>query len=91
MSNYATKKKLDHAKGADTSSLAAKKDFIALKAEVDKLDITKLVNVTTSLNNSKTKIDDLDGNKFKNVPVDLKKLSDAVDNEVVKHTKDKSK
>ena len=48
-SNYATKKELDHVKGADTSSLAAKKDFIALKAEVDKLDITKLVNVTTSL------------------------------------------
>ena len=46
-----------------------------------------MVNVTTSLSNSKTKIDDLDGNKLKNVPVELKKLSDAVDNEVVKITK----
>ena len=32
-----------------------KKDFIALKAKVDKLDINKLVNVLTSLNNSKAK------------------------------------
>ena len=29
--------------------------FIALKAEVDKLDINKYVNVLISLNNSKTK------------------------------------
>ena len=36
LSNYATKKELGHATGVDTSDLAAKKDFIALKAEVDK-------------------------------------------------------
>ena len=42
LSNYATKKELDHATGVDTSDLAAKKDFIALKAEVDKLGINKL-------------------------------------------------
>ena len=35
---------LDHATGIDTSDLAAKKDFIALKAEVNKLGIAKLVN-----------------------------------------------
>ena len=35
-----------------------KKEFIALKAEVDKLDINKLVNVPTSLNSLKTKVDD---------------------------------
>ena len=35
-----------------------KKDFIALKAETDKLDIDKLVNVPTSLNDLKTKVDD---------------------------------
>ena len=85
--NYSTKKELDHATGVDTSDLAAKKDFIALKAEVDKLDINKLVNVPTSLNNLKTKVDDLDVGKLKTVPVDLKKLSDVVDNEVVKNTK----
>ena len=35
LSHYATKKKLDHATSIDTSDLAAKKDFTALKAEVD--------------------------------------------------------
>ena len=58
-----------------------------MKAEVDKLDINKLVNVPTSLNNLKTNVDDLDVGKWKTVPIDLKKLSDAVANEVVKNTK----
>ena len=44
LSNYATKKELEHATRIDTSDLAAKKDFIALKAEVGKLDINKLTN-----------------------------------------------
>ena len=39
------------------------------------------------MNNLKTKVDDLDVGKLKTVPVDLKKLSDEVDNEVVKNTK----
>ena len=42
----------------DTSDLAAKKDLIAFKADVDKLKITKLTNVSISLNNFKTKVDD---------------------------------
>ena len=89
MSNYATKKELDHATGVDTSGLAAKKDFFALKAVVDKQDINKLVNVPTSLSNLKTDdlVDDLDVGELKTVPVDLKKLSYEVDNEVVKNTK----
>ena len=53
-------KKLDHATGVETSDLAAENDFVALKAEVDKLDINKLTNVPTSLNILKTKVDDLD-------------------------------
>ena len=36
------------------------------------------------MNNLKTKVDDLDVGKLKTVPVDLKKVSDVVDNEVVK-------
>ena len=56
LSNYTTKKELEQATGIDTSDLAAKKDFIALKAEVDKLDINKLTNVPTNLNNLKTKV-----------------------------------
>ena len=58
-----------------------------MKAEVDELDINKLTNVPTSLNNLKAKGDDLDVVKLKAVPVDLKKLSDVVDNEVVKNKK----
>ena len=34
-----------------TRDLAAEKIFIALKAEFDKLDINKLINFQTSLNN----------------------------------------
>ena len=62
-----------------------KKDLITLKAEIDKLDINKLINVSTSLNDLKTI--DLDIRKLKTVPLDLKKVSDAVDNEGVKNTK----
>ena len=64
MSNYAATKELEHAAGIAISDLAAKKDFIALKAEVDKLDINKLVNVPTNLNNLETKVDDLDAVKL---------------------------
>ena len=50
MSNYAAKKELEHAAGIAIADLAAKKDFIALKAEVVKLDINKLVNFPNILN-----------------------------------------
>ena len=46
-----------------------------------------MFNVPTSPNNFKTKVDDLDIGQIKTFPVDLKKLSDAVDNQVVKNTK----
>ena len=55
--------------------------------EVDKLEVNKLVNVPTNLDNLKTKLDGLDVGKLKTVCVELKKLSDAVDNEVVKNKK----
>ena len=71
LSNYATKKELEHATGIDTSDLTVKKFFIALKAEVDKLGINKLTNVSTSLNNLTKKDDDLDVGKLESVPVDL--------------------
>ena len=57
-----------------------------MKAEVEKIDINKLVNVPTSLNNLKPNIDDSDVGKFKIVLVDLKKkISDVKDNEVAKN------
>ena len=58
-----------------------------MKTEVHKLDINKLTNVPTSLNNLKAEVDDLDAGKLKTVPVDLKKISDVLDNEIVKHKK----
>ena len=71
-SNYATKTELSNATGVDRSNLAAKNDFIALKAEVDKPGITKLLNVSTILNKLKSTVDDLDVNKLKIVSIDLK-------------------
>ena len=53
-------KELEHDTDIDACDLAARKDFIPLTAEVDKLNINKLTNVLTSLNNLKTKVDDLD-------------------------------
>ena len=47
--------------------------------EVDRL----VMNVPNSLNNLKTKVDDTDVGKLRSVPVDLEKLSDIVDNELV--------
>ena len=69
------------------NNLAAKRDFVALKAEVEKLDITKLVNVSIGLNILKTKADDLHVDKFKTVLVDLKKLRYVVSKKVVKNIK----
>ena len=87
LSNYATTKELEHAIGIDTSDLMTKKNFIPLKAEVDKLKINKLVNAPPNLNKLKTKADHLDVGKLKTAPVDLKKVSDVVDNDVLKNRK----
>ena len=58
-----------------------------MKNEIDTLEINKLTNVPTSLNNLKEKVDDLDVGKLRTVPVALKKkLSDVVDNNFVKNT-----
>ena len=61
-----------------------------MRAEVEKLDITQFVNVPTSLNILKTKVDDLDASKLRTFTVDLKNLSDVFDTEVVKNTKPKT-
>ena len=58
-----------------------------MKAEVDNLHVNKLVNVLISLNNLETEVVDLDVGKLKVVPINLKKWSDVVKNEVVKNTK----
>ena len=62
-------------------------DFIAWKGVVDQLDINKLVNVLTGLDNLKIEVEDLDVDKLKTFPVDLKELGDVVSKEVVKNSK----
>lgn len=57
-----------------------------MKAEVDKPDINKLLNVPARLNNLKTRADNLIDGKLKTDPVDLKKLSNVLDNKIVKNT-----
>ena len=42
------------------------------------------MNIPASLNNLKTKVDDLDIGKLKNVCLDLTKLSDVRDNGIIK-------
>ena len=50
--------------------------MVVLKAEVDKWNFKKLVNITSGLNNWKTKVGDLDNDMLKTVLVDIKKLSE---------------
>ena len=57
-----------------------------MAAEVDTLEIKQFVNVSAGLKNLKTKVDDLDVSKLKTAPIDLKKLSDVVNREVIKDT-----
>ena len=59
------KKELGHATGVDTF------DLVALNAKVDGLDISKLVNVQTCLNNVLNKVDDSVTGKMKNFPVEF--------------------
>ena len=49
LSNYVTKIDLKNAAGLDTSKLAAESDLASLKAEINKLDINKLVPVPVDL------------------------------------------
>ena len=57
LSNYATRTDLKNATGVDTSSFAKQIDLANLKSSVDKLDIDKLKNVPSNLNNLKSKVD----------------------------------
>ena len=58
LSNYETKEDLKNATGIDASSFAKKIDLANLKFDVDKLDIDRLKNVLTNLNNLKSKADE---------------------------------
>ena len=62
-----------------------------MKAEVNKLEINELVNVPTSLNNLETKMADLGVGKLKEISIDLKEISDVVDKQLIKSTKNLKK
>ena len=64
LTNYATKTDLNNITHVDTSSFARKTNLVALKTEVDKIDLDKL----------------------KTAPTDLAKLTNAVENDLVKKT-----
>ena len=82
---YSPKAGLKNAAGVDTSKFSKKVDLANLKSDSDKLDIDKLKNVPTNLNNLKiNKIDELDVDKLLAVSVDLSKLSHVVKNDVIK-------
>ena len=57
-----------------------------MKAGVDILDTANLSNVQTSLNNFKTRADDLDAGKLKTILADFKKLSELLRKEAAKNT-----
>ena len=48
LSNYATKRDLKNATGADTSFFAKKNDLANSKSDVDKLDIDIFVNIPSN-------------------------------------------
>ena len=69
LSNYATKTDLKNARGVDTLSFTKK---------------THLANLKTDLSSLKSKVAKLDVDKLLPASVDLSKLSDVVNNDVVK-------
>ena len=51
---------------------------------MDKFDNNKFKNIPSNLSNLKSKVDQLDVDKLVSVPADLSKISDVVENDVVK-------
>ena len=84
LSHHVTKVDLKNATGVHTQDFAKKTDLANLKADVETLDIDKLKNIPTNLSNLKSKLDKLDFDKSVPVFADLSKLSDVVQNDVVK-------
>ena len=64
LTNYATKTDLKNITHVDVSSFVSKTNLLALKIEVDKIDVDKL----------------------KTTPIDLAKLANAVENDLIKKT-----
>ena len=85
LSNYATKSDLKNETGVDSLTFAKKVNFASLKSNSDQLDIDKSKNVSTNLTGFKSKAGKLNADKLATRPVDLSKLSDVINNDVVKN------
>ena len=83
LSNYAIKAGIKNITNVDTSNFALKAN-VAILNKVDKLDINKLKILPNNLSNLQTKVDKLGIDKLVPVPVYLGKLSNVVNNDVVK-------
>ena len=86
LSNYETKADLKNATGVDISDFGKKTYLANLTSDVDKLDISKLKNMQSTLSNLKSEVAKLDIGKLETTPIDLSKLSNVVKNDVVKKT-----
>ena len=86
LSNYTTKSDLKNTISVDISDFAKNTDLASLKSDIDKLNVDKLNNIQSGLGSLKNKVYKLDVDRLKPVLVDLKQLSDVVDNDVLKKT-----
>ena len=68
------------------SDFAKKADLASLKSDIDKLGIDELEQVPSGLNNLKIKVDKLVSDRLKHIPFDFSKLSNIVEEDVVKKT-----
>ena len=64
--------------------ICKKVELIRLKNDIDKLDIDKSKTVPNRFNNIKADVFRLDITKLETIPINLKILSDAIDNQVGK-------
>ena len=86
LSNYTTKSDLKNTISVDISDFAKNTDLASLKSDIDKLNVDKLNNIQSGSDSLKNKVYKLDVDRLKPVLVDLKQLSDVVDNDVLKKT-----
>ena len=86
MSNYATKADLKNGPGTETCKLPAKSNLASLKAEIDKLDIDKLIPVPVDLSklSDAVKIDlvktDVYNAKIKNIEDEIPGITNLAAN-----------
>ena len=82
--NYVPKSDIKRATDINTLKFAKETDLGNIKSDADELRINYLKVVSRILNSLKGKVDKSNVDKLRTVPVDMKKLSDVVDEDVVK-------